>query len=198
MRNPMHNTLALTLPFVLSCLAGCQRDALPSPTDLAAAPIDLAAAPTDLAMMDAPALRDVAGPWPRRVTLSHRLGEPSESLRLADGTIVPAPADLDFNQGKVLSLRTPAGDGICEKGVFASLAAVPVDGGTCPASKTKGWTPLLYLSAASIHRPEESQVGGASMLVRDAGGGTLYRARMISDSYEVGLATATLEYEPVP
>lgn len=176
-------------------MAACSRDGVPGDVGT----VDLSddrPSPGDMA----PGLPtvDLAGPWPRRITLTVTLDGTRENLRLDDGAVSPASADLDFNSGRVLSLRTPAGDGICSKGVFPSLGMIPTDTQACPGSPTAGWVPIFYLDAATIHTQEQSRSAGSGLLVRDLPGDVLYRARILGDSYGDGRSTVTLDYEPVP
>ncbi|WP_437634047.1 hypothetical protein [Sorangium sp. So ce854] len=133
------------------------------------------------------------GVWPKTVTLAVQgIGEVGEHVRLSDGTVSDA-GDLGVQSSRVISLQSATTDSICEVGTsFAALADIPADVAGC------SWVPIAYLSATSIHESEESYRIGLGLLVWDAERATLYRLRVLGDSYDVtGGSTATFEYEPV-
>ena len=58
---------------------------------------------------------------------------------------------------------------------------------------------FAYLSATSLHTTEESYVIGLGLLLWNREHTTLYRLRVVGDSYDAqGMSTATFDYEPVP
>lgn len=137
--------------------------------------------------------------WPRRVTLVTNPGTASRGgVWLADGSPVTNSGDLLLDQAQVLSLVSPAPGSICELGTFSSLANVPSAADRCPTSLSGTWQQRAYLGAATRHTREESQVVGRGLLVRDAAYKALYRLRVLNDSHDVEVATATFVYEPVP
>jgi hypothetical protein len=143
---------------------------------------------------------DVAHPtWPKQVTLQTRQSvsvNGEDGVRLSDGVIAMGQGDFNLAVTMVLSLRSPTPESFCEKGKVSSLADVPTELGAC--SPGVQWTPGLMLSGSSVHKSEESYMIGLGALVRDASHQSLYRLRILGDSYnEQGLATATFEYEPV-
>ncbi|WP_433931434.1 hypothetical protein AB3662_44520 [Sorangium cellulosum] len=136
-----------------------------------------------------------AGMWPKTVTLTvQELGNVGEHVRLSDGAVSDA-GDLGVQSSRVIALRSPAGESICEMGTsFAALADIPTDAAGCAT-----WAPVAYLSASSIHESDESYRIGLGLLVWDADRAALYRLRVLGDSYDVSAgSTATFEYEPVP
>lgn len=144
----------------------------------------------------------VAGEWPRRVTLeTPGLVEPSPAIRLADGSLDAEAGDLRLHQTMILSLRSPTAETVCNKGTFASLADIPTSEDGCPGDPLSPvWHDFADLGGATIHTPEESSSIGLGLLIRDAGLTTLYRVRILGDSYsaETGVSTVTFDYEPVP
>jgi hypothetical protein len=132
--------------------------------------------------------------WPRRVTLTTLEVGMGETIRLSDGVITD-DGDLRVQQAMVISLGSAAAESFCEKGTsFTSLDAIPTDVASCT-----DWQGVAYLSGASIHESDESNSIGLGLLVWDAQHESLYRLRVLGDSYEVPfVATATFEYEPVP
>ncbi|WP_437779297.1 hypothetical protein [Sorangium sp. So ce1097] len=133
------------------------------------------------------------GVWPKTVTLAVQgIGEAGEHVRLSDGTVSDA-GDLGVQLSRLVALRSAAADSICEMGMsYAALADIPIDVAGC------SWSPVAYLSATSIHESDESYRIGLGLLVWDAERATLYRLRVLGDSYDVtGASTATFEYEPV-
>lgn len=142
---------------------------------------------------------------PKQVTLNatYELGDSEAPVRLADGVVAP-DGDVSLGVGYQLYLQSPV-DGaeiFCLKGTFAALADVPVDELSCPSSND-AWRARLFLSSASFHSSEQSEVIGLSALVREANLGMLYRVRMLGDTVapnaegSLGNATATFEYEAV-
>ncbi|KYF81686.1 hypothetical protein BE17_52200 [Sorangium cellulosum] len=133
------------------------------------------------------------GVWPKTVTLAVQgIGELGEHVRLADGTVSDA-GDVGVQSSRVIALRSPAADSICEMGLpYAALTEIPTDVAGC------SWVPVAYLSGTSIHESGESYRIGLGLLVWDAERATLYRLRVLGDSYDVTTgSTATFEYEPV-
>lgn len=167
--------------------AGCSRDGVPAAVDGAAE--DMALAPIAI---------DASG-WPRRITLQGNIADPTDQLRLADGAVVPAGGDLRLVLGRIIALWSPTKDGVCQKGGYPSLEAIPADTGSCPSSLSMGWEAGAQVSATFQHTAEESTSLGTSMLVRDAGKTALYRLRILSDSYDkmTFIGTITFDYQPV-
>jgi len=139
--------------------------------------------------------------WPRRVTLeTPGLVDPSPAIHLADGTLDDTDGDLRLHQTMVLTLRSPTAESVCTKGTFANLTDIPTTVDDCPGTpSTPVWHDFAYLSAATIHTTEESSSIGLGLLVRDAEHSTLYRMRILGDSYsaDTGRSTVTFDYEPV-
>ncbi|XXX79855.1 hypothetical protein WMF30_13880 [Sorangium sp. So ce134] len=135
-----------------------------------------------------------AGTWPRTVTLTAKEIGTGDYVRLSDGTVSDA-GDLGIQSAMVISLRSAAPESICERGTsFAALADVPTDVAGCSS-----WAPIAYLSGTTIHESDESYRIGVGLLVWDAEHVTLYRLRVLGDSYDVTAgSTATFEYEPAP
>jgi len=137
--------------------------------------------------------------WPRRVTLvTNHSEEGTPALKLAEGTLLAEGGDIHLALAYVLSLRGSP-DSVCEKGTFDALGDVPTDLDTCPAASSGTWGPSAYLDASWLHTQEESNVIGLGLLVWDEAHTTVYRLRVLGDSYdEQGQATVTFDYEPVP
>lgn len=192
-RSPMRLTYLIATVLVLSTTTACERDAVPAATDGATA-ADLASA--DLATPPDQTLPvpDLAGPWPRRVTLTSSFDDGNQSLRLADGAVLTTPADVTLGVKMVLSLRT-AGPDLCGKGQYDTLESIPTDA-SCPASQGMMWVPGIVLGGSSIHTTDKSPAAGLSLLARAAG--ALYRIRVVNTSYQPGVATVTLDYAPTP
>ena len=133
----------------------------------------------------------------RTITLTTTFGATDHAdLVLTTGELV-AEGDVRLNQTRILSLTTLLPDGVCEKGTYETIEEIPTDLESCPGSAANDWGPILYLGGASIHDESASTVGGLSALVRDDT--TVYRLRMISDSYSSDtVSTATFSYIPVP
>ncbi len=152
---------------------------------------------------------DRTSDWPKQIALTYRwdyseLGLDTRSgVRLSDGSQVsPEEADIALTQAMVLSLYTQNLSATCLKGVFASLEDIPTSLDVCPnepiGPADGDWQGRIYLSASSIHEVGESQSIGLGALLWDRPATTLYRMRLLGDSYdEEGLSTAVLEYEPV-
>ena len=148
---------------------------------------------------DDPTAADAGIAWPQRgvLTFSHNLSE-NPGIRLADGAAVIDGPDLDFYQSRVLSISTPNGARICAKGTFDSLREIPTNTDDCPGSSEATWSSRTYLSASTTHTSDESTSAGQGLLVWDKSETTLYRLRIIGDSYDAqGVSTATFDYEPV-
>lgn len=148
---------------------------------------------------EAPTAADAGITWPQRgvLTFSHNLSE-NPGIRLADGSAVVDGPDLDFYQSRVLSISTPNGERICAKGTFDTLGEIPTNTDDCPGSSQGAWSSRTYLSASTTHSTYESTSAGQGLLVWDRSETTLYRLRIIGDSYdEQGISTATFDYEPV-
>ena len=138
--------------------------------------------------------------WPKRITLlSSFAADQSAGLQLSDGVIVAGEGDLSLATSKVLSVRSPTTDSVCEKGKFEALGDVPAEVDSCPGALSGTWEKFAYLSATTLHTTEESYVIGLGLLLRNKEHTALYRARVVGDSYDAqGMATATFDYEPVP
>ncbi len=146
-----------------------------------------------------PTAADAGITWPQRgvMTFSHEFGE-NPGIRLADGSPVIDGPDLDFYQSRVLSLSSPDGERICDKGSFDTLSEIPTNTNDCPGSSSAAWSSRIYLSASTTHSEDESTSIGQGLLVWDRSETTLYRLRITGDSYNAqGVSTATFDYEPV-
>lgn len=138
--------------------------------------------------------------WPKRITLlSSFAADQSDGVQLSDGVTVVGEGDLSLTTSKVLSVRSPTPDSVCEKGKFEALGDVPTEIDSCPGALSGTWEKFAYLSATTLHTTEESYVIGLGLLLRSKEHTALYRARVVGDSYDAqGMATATIDYEPVP
>lgn len=179
--------VALTIS---SLLVACGPDVVDVDTDGASASASTGAGSTG-----------TMGPtWPKRVVLvTNHVADQSDSVELADGATIAGDADLSLYQSKVLSLRSPTPDSLCEKGKFATLGDVPTEVDTCPAALSGTWGQGAYLSATTTHTTEESMVIGLGLLLWNQEHTALYRVRVVGDSYDPqGGSTATFDYEPAP
>ena len=173
------------------CLAGCNQSGLP---------LDLGTHADQSFVTDGTTLNV----WPRRVVLSEWVPAAGadlahDHLRLADGVVGTEAADLTVFAARSIGIDGGAAGTLCEKGVFASLAEVPVGATDCPLSTANAWERFALFGATSRHTTEQSTSVGTSLLARSAGGGPLYRLRIVGDSYEASFATTvTFDYEPVP
>ena len=144
------------------------------------------------------------GEWPKESQLTHSRGNLEEAgLRFADGALIdtesnPEEADIIVGQGQVIALIGSGAETVCPKGVFDRLALIPVGQDDCGApGQTLGWGTGISLSGASEHTEEESYSAGQSALFWDRERTTLYRLRVLGDSYTNSItSTARFEYEP--
>ena len=143
--------------------------------------------------------------WPKRVTLRSpsfaKLGEP---LRLSDGEIVATGGDVSLFLGVQVSLQPAVGDGLifCDKGTQPTLDAVSVDEQTCPGDANGRWSSRLFFGSANPHLAEEGSIG-ASALVLNLAGDSVYRMRLVGDSVALnaegvlGTATVMFDYDKI-
>lgn len=191
-RPPTHPLLLLTA--LLACGADTTTSDAPGSTSTTTTSTEPEPEPTSIGTTGASDL------WPRRVTLeTPGLVEPSPAIRLADG-LLDDDGDLRLYQTMVLTLRSPTAETVCTKGTFASLADIPTSVDDCPGDPLSPvWHDYASLDAATIHTEAESNAIGLGLLVRDAELTTLYRLRILGDSYSAatGRSTVTFDYEPV-
>ena len=138
--------------------------------------------------------------WPRQVRLqTPGVAEDSAFVVLATGEQVAESGDLNLYQGRVLSLSSPVDASVCAKGVYDSLGDIPTDPEVCPGDVEGAWRRFAYLDSARIHTEAESYTIGLGLLVRDVGHTSVYRLRILGDSYSAeGISTVFFEYAPVP
>jgi hypothetical protein len=147
---------------------------------------------------DDPVDADANMAWPKRgvVTFSHNL-RANPGIRLTNGTF-DSESDLDLYQSQILSIGTTGRELVCAKGTYASLSEIPTTTSECPGALSETWSSRAQLSAATIHKTSEAVSAGLGFLVWDRFETTLYRLRIVGDSYDVeGVSTATFDYEPI-
>ena len=95
--------------------------------------------------------------WPKRITLlSSFAADQSDGVQLSDGVTVAGEGDLSLFTSKVLSIRLPTPDSVCEKGTFEALSDVPAEIDSCPGALSGTWENFAYSSS------DANRFGGAA------------------------------------
>ncbi len=137
--------------------------------------------------------------WPKTALLRTSFENDTMSdVHLGDGSLLSEGGDLELRRGKVLSLSAANDNGMCEKGIYDSLAEVPTHVYECPRHFYSAWSGAAYLNAQTPTTANEPFTIGLGLLAWDQNETRLYRVFVANGAYgEDGIATATIEYEPV-